>query len=147
MGDESFECGAQPLWVRLAERHERTAAALDVERGFSVEKNHPGANHARSPRPGTARPGKGGAVGLSWVRRCQDECLDLIPTAPDGAQLTQSLDCSRRRKLGSSQAFDEVAAAADPEGLESAELAVNRSVPTAYALTADPVSRHDSLTL
>src|SRR5262249_35238621 len=62
-------------------------------------------------------------------------------------ELGQPLDGTRQRELRAAQTFDEVAAAADTEGLECAQLPVHGAVPTGNPLAAHAVARDDALPL
>src|SRR6266540_1158327 len=86
---ERRERGPQPFLVRLAERDERAAAALDEERRLAAEED----------------------------------------------------------ELGTAQTLDEVAAPADAERLERAQLRVNGAVAARDSLAADAVARDDPLAL
>ena len=46
---QRLERGPQPAVVRVAQRHQALAAALDVEHRLGVERHHVGPGHARGP--------------------------------------------------------------------------------------------------
>ena len=54
--DERRERRTQPRFVRLAQRHERAAAALDEERRLAAEQDDVRTRDARGPRAGALRP-------------------------------------------------------------------------------------------
>ena len=96
-------------------------------------------------RAGTLRPRQSGAVRLRRVRRRQHERLGFLVLTR--AKLSQSLDRAGQCELRAAEPFDEVAAAADAERLERAQLTVDRAVPTGNPLAAHAVARDDPLTL
>src|SRR5581483_11514940 len=133
---ERRERRAKPRLLRLAQRDERAAAALDVERSLAAEEHDPGAGDAGRARPGAPRPRERGAVGLSRIGRGEDARLLLLAGV---ARLAQALDRSPERELRAAESLDEVAAAAEPERLERAQLAVDGAVAARDALGADGV--------
>src|SRR5262249_43415609 len=62
-------------------------------------------------------------------------------------QLAEALDCPGQSKLRTAEALDEVAAAADTQRLEVAQLAVDGAVAAGNALAANAVPRDDALPL
>src|SRR6266508_5964402 len=145
MLDESGERRAQPRLVRLAQRHERAAAALDEQCRFTAEQHHVRACNARGARAGALRPRQCRAVRLRRIRGGQHERLRLVSLAR--TQLAQALDRAGRRKLRAAEALDEVAATADAQRLEIAQLAVHGAVAAGDSLAADAVARDDALPL
>src|SRR6266545_4976059 len=136
---------AQPRLVGLAQRHERAAAALDEERRLAAEQHHVRACNARGARAGALRPRQCRAVRLRRIRGGQHERLRFVSLAR--TQLAQALDRAGRRKLRAAEALDEVAAAADAQRLEVAQLAVHSAVAAGDSLAADAVARDDALPL
>ena len=140
---ERDERRPQPRVVGIAERHQRAAAPLDVERGVAAEQDDvragdPGRARARSPRPRQRR-----AVRLRRVGRGEDERVVLGSTP----QLAQPLDGAGQRELRTAETLDEVAAPAGADRLEGAQLAVDGAVAARDALAADAVAHDDALPL
>ena len=99
--DERFQGRAQPPLLRLAQRDERTAAALDEERGLSAEQNDVSAGDARRASPGPPRPGKRGAVGLGRIGGGEDERVVVLVAvaAPAAARPLRRARTGRRPAL------------------------------------------------
>ena len=135
----------QPLLLGLAQRNERTAAALDVERRLAAEQDDVRARDSRGPRAGPLRPRQRGAVGLRRVGRREHE--RLLGLAVLRLQLPQPLDRAAEGELRAAEPLDEVAAAAEAERLERLQLAVDRAVAARDALGADSVADDDALAL
>jgi len=143
--DERPERHAKPVLLGLAQRQQRLAAALDEERSLATEQHYCGAGDAGRAARGPFRPGQPGAVGLCRIRRREHERLRLFPFSR--AQLAQALDRAPERELGAAETLDEVAAAADPERLELAELSVHGRIAARDALGAHAVAGDDALAL
>ena len=143
--DERGERRTQPGLVRLAQRHERAPAALDEQRCLSAEQDDVRARDARRARARALRPRNRGSVRLRRIGRGEHERLRLVALAR--AQLAQALDRAGQRELRAAEPFDEVAAAADAERLEVAQLAVDGAVAAGDPLAAHAVARDDALAL
>src|SRR6266542_1381574 len=142
---ERRERGPQPFLVRLAERDERAAAPLDEERRLTAEEDHLGSRDARSPCAGALGPRQSCAVRLGRVGGGEDERFCLLPLSRP--ELPQPLHGAGQGELRTAEAFDEVAAPADAERLERAQLRVNGAVAARDSLAADAVARDDPLAL
>src|SRR5436190_2726423 len=143
--DQGRESLAQPLVLRLAQRDERPAAALDEQRRFAAEEDDVGACDPRRASSGALRPGESGAVGLSRVGGGEHQRLLFLAVL--GLELSQPLHGPAKRELGAAEPFDEVPAAAEPERLERPELAVDGAVTARDPFAADAVARDDALAL
>ena len=139
------ERGAEPRLVGLAQRHERAAAALDEERRLAAEQHDVRAGDARRPRARALRPRERGAVRLRRIGRREHERVGLVVFLR--TQLAQPLDRAGQRELRAAEALDEVAAAADAERLEVAQLAVDGAVAAGDSFAAHAVARDDPLPL
>ena len=71
--DERLDRRPEPLGIRVAQRDERAAAALDEQRRLAVEQDDPGARDPSSPRTGPPRPRHRGAVRLRGIGRGEHE--------------------------------------------------------------------------
>ena len=143
--DERADRGLEPFRLGVAQRHERAAASLDEEHRLTVEQDDP-----RSGDPGRAgarslRPGKPGTIGLRRVRSGEHERLGLVVLR--GTQFPQALDRTGQGELGSTEPFDEVAAAAHAERLEHLQLGIHRAVAAPDPLAAHAVAGDDPLAL
>ena len=145
MGDERRERRAEPRLVGIAQRHESAAAALDEQRGLAAEQDDLRPRDPRGAALRALRPRQRCAVGLRGIGGGEDERLRLLPVPR--AQLAQPLDRPGQRELRAAEPLDEVAAAADAERLERAQLAVDGAVAAGDALAADAVARYDPLAL
>ena len=135
--------GATPR--RVAQRHERAAAALDVERRLAAEQDDVRARDARRARAGALRPRAAPRRTAAPDRRRRARAA---PGSSSGlAQLAQPLDGAAERELRAAEALDEVAAAAEAERLERAQLGVDGAVAAGDALGADAVAGDDALPL
>ena len=92
------------------------------------------AGDPRGAAAGALRPRQRGAVRLRRVGRGEHERLRLLPVARP--QLAQPLDRAAERELRAAEALDEVAAPAEAERLERAQLAVDGAV-----AAGDPLGR------
>ena len=72
-GGERGEGRPQPLLLGLAERDERAAAALDVERGRTAEQHDMRARNSGGARAGTPGPRQRSAVRLGGIGRREHE--------------------------------------------------------------------------
>ena len=145
MLDERRERRPQPRLVRVAQRDERAAAALDEERRLAAQQHDVRARNARRTRSGPPRPRQRRPVRLCRIRRREDQRLRLLVLTR--TQLPQPLDGAGQRELRAAEAFDEVAAPAGAERLERAQLAVDGTVAARDPLAADAVARDDALPL
>ena len=102
------------------------------------------AGDARRARAGALRPRQRGAVGLRRVGGGEHERVGVVPAL---AQLAQPLDRAAERELRAAEPLDEVAAPAEAERLERAQLGVDRAVAAGDALGADAVAGDDPLPL
>ena len=143
--DERGERDAQPVLLRLAQRDERAAAALDEEHRFAAEQHDLRARDARGAAVRALRPRDRGAVRLRGIGGREHERLRLVAVARP--QLAQPLDRAAERELRAAEPLDEVAAAAGPERLERAQLRVHGAVAAGDALAAHAVARDDALPL
>ena len=143
--DERLERRAEPALLGIAQRDERAAAALDEEDGLSPEQDDVRARDPGGARAGPAGPGQRGAVRLRRIGGREDE--RLRSSSSPAAQLAQPLDGAPERELRAAEALDEVAASAEAERLERAQLPVDRAVAARDSLGADAVARDDSLPL
>ncbi len=143
MRDERGERRAQPLGVRVAQRHERASAPLDEQHGLAVEQDDVRSGDAGSTGSRTPGPGECGAVRLRGIGGGEHE----RPHTGVGAQLAQPLDRARQGELGAPEALHEVAAPTAADRLQSAKLAVDGSVSTRDALAAHAVTDDDALAL
>ena len=141
--DQRSDRGAQPLLVRLAQRDERAAAALDVEGGLPTEEHDLRPRHAGGACPCSLRPRQRRAVRLRRIGCGEHERLGILV----GAELTQTLDGAGKRELRAAEPFDEVATAAGADRLEILQLGVDGAVPARDPLAADAVARDDPLAL
>ena len=141
--DQRGDRRTQPFLVRLAQRHERPAAALDEERGLAAEQHDLRPGHAGGARAGSLRPRQRRAVGLRRIGGGEHERLRVVL----GPELAQPLDRSGKRELGAAESFDEVAAPAGADRLEILQLGVDGAVAAGDPLAADAVARDDSLAL
>src|SRR6184192_583952 len=124
--DERGECRSQPLLIRLAERDERTAAALDEERSLAAQQDDVRAGDARRAGAAAPGPGKRSTVRLRWIGGGEDERLRLLALLR--TQLAQTLDRAGERELRAAESLDEVAAPAGAERLQRALVGVDRAV-------------------
>ena len=144
--DERGERGPQPRLVRLAQRHERAAAALDEERRLAAEQDDVRAGDARRARARALRP---------RAAQRRTAAPDRPPRArarsgssPSCGRSSRSRSTApRQRELRAAEPLDEVAAAADAERLEVAQLAVDRAVAAGDSFAAHAVARDDPLPL
>ena len=123
---ERLERLAQPRLVRLAERDEPLAAALDVEHRLGVEQHDVRARHAR--RPAAAGPRRAAAT-AARRRRDWPGSVAASTSAPAGSSERSPRSRStapRERELRAAEALDEVAAPGGAERLEVRQLAVER---------------------
>jgi len=139
--DQGDERNPEPPFLGIAEGDERAAAALDEEGGLAVEKDDVRAGHSRRAGAGALRPGQGRAVRLRRIGGREDEGRSFRRL------LAEALDGAGKGELRPAEPFDEVPPAADPEGLELAQLAVDGRVTARDALGSDPVPRDDPLAL
>src|SRR5207244_8114028 len=135
---------AQPGLAGVAQRDERAAAALHVQHGRAAEQDHVGAGDARGARPGASRPGQRGTVRLGRIGGGEHERVRLLRRL---AQLAQAFHAAAEGELRAAEALDEVAAPAEAERLERAELRVDGAVAAWNPLRAYAVARHDPLAL
>src|SRR5438067_599057 len=108
-------------------------------------RDRPHAGRARGARrayPRATRPRQRRAVRLRGVGG--REHLHLVGPF---AQLAEPLDRAAERELRAAETLDEVAAPAEPERLERAQLRVHRAVAARDALGADAVTGDDALPL
>src|SRR3954451_19220949 len=105
---EGCEGRTQPLLVGLAQRHERAASTLHVERGDTAEEDNVSTRNASRPRTCTAWPRKCGTVRLGGVRSGEHQGV----VAGAAAELAQPFHRACESELGAAQALDEVAAPA-----------------------------------
>ena len=145
MLDERRERGREPRLFGLAQRHERAPAALDEQRGLAAEQDDLCARDACGARAGALRPRQRRAVRLCRIGCGEHERLGLLVLAR--AELAQALDRAGQRELRAAEPLDEVAAAADAERLERAQLAVDGAVAARNAFAAHAVARDDALPL
>ena len=131
MRDERRERRAQPELVRIAQRDERAPAALDVEHRLAAERDDIGAGDTCGARSRALRPRQRSAVGLRRIGRREHERVALLVAL---AQLAQPFDGAAERELRAAEAFDEVAAPAEAERLERAQLGVDGAVAAGDAL-------------
>ena len=134
----------QPGLVGIAERHERAAAPLDVERGRAAEQDDVRAGDPGRSRACASRPRQRRAVRLGGVGRREHERVVL------GAPLRSSRSRSTapgERELRAAEPLDEVPATTGADRLERAQLAVHGAVPAGDALAADAVAHDDALSL
>ena len=136
---------SQPALLRLAQRDERAAAALDEERRLAAEQDDVRPGHPGCSGSGPLRPRQRGAVGLGRVGGREHERLRLLAVLRP--QLAQALDRAAERELRAAEAFDEVAAPAEAERLQRAQLAVDRAVAAGDPLGADAVACDDPVPL
>ena len=138
--------GPQPLLVRLAQRHERPAAALDEERRLAAEQDDVRARDARGAarRPASATAARRRTAAPGRRPRARAAPASSPSLRP---QLAQPLDRAAERELRAAEPLDEVAAPAEAERLERLQLAVDRAVAAGDALGADAVARDDPLPL
>ena len=115
----------QPGLVGLAQRHERAAAALDVEGCRAAEQDDVRTGDAGRPSARAPRPRQRCAVRLGRVGRREHERV----VVGVGAQLAQPLDGAGERELRPAEPFDEVAATTGADRLERPQLAVDGAVP------------------
>ena len=108
--DERRERRRAAILVRLAQRHERAAAALDEQRRLAAEQDDVRAGDARRARAGALRPRQRGAVRLRRIGGGEHERLRLVALARP--QLAQPLDGAAERELRAAEPLDEVAAPA-----------------------------------
>ena len=141
--DERRDRGPEPLGVGVAQRQQRSPAALDVERRFPAEEDDVGARNSCGARAGAPRPRQHAAVRLRGVGGREDERLVVVGPP----KLAQPLDRAGERELSPAQPLHEVAAAARPDGLERLQLAVDRSVAAGDTLGPDAVPGDDALAL
>src|SRR5439155_7496057 len=85
-----------------------------------------------------------GPVRLRRVGRREHDGIRLLTAL---AQLPEPLDRTAERELRAAEALDEVAAAAQPQRLERAQVRVDRAVASGDALRAHAVTRDDPLPL
>src|SRR5947208_13855443 len=104
-----------------------------------------GAGDPGGSRSGPLRPREGGTVGLCRVGRGEHEWLLLLAVLR--LELPQTFDRAAERELGAAEPFDEVAAPAEPEGLERAQLTVDGAVAALDPFAADAVAGDDALAL
>ena len=99
--DERRERRAEPVLVRLAERDERAAAALDEERRLAAEQDDVRARDARRAGARALRPRDHGAVRLRRVGGGEDERLrprrPRAAAAPVAARRLRRARTARRR--------------------------------------------------
>src|SRR5439155_9543832 len=143
--DQRGESFAEPAILRIAQRDERAAAALDEQRRLAAQQDDACARDSGCPRTVALRPGQGGAVGLGGVGRGQDQRLRRL--AVPQTELAQPFDGAAERELRPAETLDEVAAAAQPERLERPQLAVDGAVPARDAFRAHAFARHDPVAL
>ena len=143
MGDERLDRRAKPELVGIAQRDERSAAALDEERRLAAEEDDLGAGDAGGAGARSLRPGQRRAVGLRRIGGREHERLGLVV----GSQLSEPLDRAGERELGAAEPLDEVAATADADRLQILELAVDGAVAAGNPLAADAVTGDDPLAL
>ena len=141
MCHERVQSGSKPFRVRIPQRHERAAAALDIERGRAAEQDDIRAGDPRRARPGALRPRKRGSVGLRGIGSGEHQRQGL------GGMLAQALDGSGESELRSAQSLDEVPPPAEAQRLEVPQLPVHGRVAAGHALAADAVARDDALAL
>src|SRR6478735_1018103 len=141
--DERREGRPEPLGVRVAQRQQRAAAALDVERRLAAQEHDVGSRHARGASGRPPRPGKHAAVGLRRLGGGEHECVALVGVP----QLPEPLDGTREGELCAAEPLDEVAAAARTDRLERAKLPVDGAVPARDPFGAHAVTRDDPLPL
>ena len=128
----------------IAERHERAAAALDVERGRAAEQDDVRSGDTGRARTRTSRPRQCSAVRLRRVGRREHEHVVVGARA----LLAQPLDGARQRELGSAEALDEVAA--DDSRRSSRVLAAHRRPLRTHPRSPSPRTpslHHDPLPL
>ena len=147
--DERGERGTEPRLVGVAQRHERAAATLDEQRRLTAEQHDLRARHACRAGARALGPRQHGTVRLRRVGGREHErprrAVAALPAA--GAFLAQALDRARQRELRAAETFDEVAAAADAERLEVAQLPVDGAVPARDPFATDAVAYDDPLPL
>ena len=102
-----------------------------------------GACDAGRTRTGAPRPGKRRAVRLSRVGSGEDERFSVLGVA----ELAKPLDSAGKGELRAAETLDEVAATADADRLERAQLRVDGAVAAGDALAADAVPGDDALAL
>ena len=144
--DERRERRPQPRLVRLAQRDERPAAALDEQRRARRRAARRARRRRATPgrRPASATAARA-PYGCAGIGRREHERLRLVLRRR--AQLAQPLDRAGERELGAAEALDEVAAAAEAERLERLQLAVDGAVAAGDALGAHAVARDDAVAL
>ena len=145
MRDERGERRPQPGLLRLAERDDRAAAALDEQRRLAAEEDDLCAGDTGSSAARPLRPRQLGAVGLGRIGGGDHERLGLL--AFPRPELAQPLDRAAEGELGAAEPLDEVAAPAEPERLERLQLAVDRAVAAGDPLRPDAVASDDPLPL
>src|SRR5438094_6785133 len=143
--DQRGESVAEPAILRIAQRDERAAAALDEQRRLAAEEHHARARDPRGPRARTLGPRKRCAVRLRRVGRGKYQRLRLL--AVSLTELAQPFDGAAERELRPAETLDEVAAATKPERLERPQLAVDGAVPAWDALRAHAFARDDPVAL
>ena len=119
----AVEGGSEPALVRITQRDERAAAALDEERGLAAEQDDVRTGDPGRRAPAALRPRQRRSVGLRGIGGGEHERVRLVALAR--TQFAQPLDRAAERELRAPEALDEVAAAAEAERLERLQLAVD----------------------
>src|SRR5215211_2324803 len=142
---ERLEARAHARVVGFGEDEDPAAAALDVEDGLTAGEDHVRAGGAlRALGLAVALgPRQRRAIRLGGIGRGQDHRRRLVL----GLLRAQTLDGARQRELRAAEAFDEVAAAADSEGLERAEGVVQEAESAGGALGEHVLARDDPVAL
>jgi hypothetical protein len=131
--------------VVVAERQERPAATLDVQRERALDEHDQGTRLATRAVPRLLlRPGQCRAVRVRGVGRRQRHCLRLVRRcrADEG---TQPVDSAGGAELGRTQAVDEVPATAATGLLEPRQHAVRRGEAAGRPLARDGAARDDTV--
>jgi hypothetical protein len=144
MRDESRERRPQPRLVGIQQRNERTAAALDVQHRLTAQQHNVCASDTRGPGARALRPRQRSAIGLRRISGGKNLRRRLLPSL---TQLAEPLDRATERELCATKTLDEVAAPAQAQRLERAQLSIDRAVPAGDAFGPNTISRHDSLPL
>src|ERR671930_1310264 len=143
--DQCREGLAEPVFLGIAQRDERAAAALHEQRGLAAEQDDPCACNSGGSGARALRPGQRGSVRLGGIGCREDKWLRFIIISL--AELSQSLDRAAERELRAAEALDEVASPAEAERLERAQLTVDGAVAARDAFGADGLPRHDPVAL
>jgi hypothetical protein len=143
--DQCREGGPKPALVRVAQREERAAATLDEKDCLASEEDDLGARDPGRTAGGALRPRQGRAVRLGRIGGGEHERLRLLAFLRP--QLPEPLDGATEGELRTAEALDEVAATAEPEGLECAQLAVDGPVAALDSFGPYSVAGDDALSL